>query len=333
MYELSKFYVSTRLTFIAIFFSLWIPQVSCAQVLAAWPNAQTIRFIVPFTPGSGTDIIARILANKLNTSLGTTIVIENKPGAGGTIGAAMVAKANPDGYTFLIQSSGHVVNPFLYTNLPYDTLKDFVGITPLAQLPNVLVTSPMKGYKGVEDLVSKVQAEPGTKNYASAGNGSATHMNAEKFRLAAKINANHIPYKGTPEAITDTIAGRVDWFFSPIVSALPLIKDGKLQPLAVGSNKRSSALPNVPTTVEAGVLNSSYIFWVGIFAPAKTPKNIIDKLNEQVLKILKDPEVIAQMNKLGAEPLLLEPAKFDQMIKSEMDANAILVKESKMSIN
>jgi tripartite-type tricarboxylate transporter receptor subunit TctC len=306
---------------------------SSAYSQTAWPKAQTIKFIVPFTPGSGTDVIARALANRLAERLETSIFVENKPGAGGTIGAAIVAKAEPNGYTFLITSSGHTVNPSLYTNLPYDTLRDFSGVTSLVELPNVMVTSPDAGYSSVKDLVAKVQAAPGAKNYASAGNGSATHMNAEKFKMAAKINANHIPYKGTPDAITDTIAGRVDWFFSPVVSALPLIKDGKLQALAVGTDKRSPVLPNVPTTAEAGVPNSSYTFWVGLFAPSKTPRKIIDQMNQSIITIMKEPQMVAQLNKLGAEPILMSPLKFDQMVKVEMDANAILVKESKMTVN
>lgn len=318
--------------FIAIF-AYFIIGTCELHAQAAWPTAQTIRFIVPFTPGSGTDVIARLIANKVADNLGTSIFIENKPGAGGTIGAALVAKSAPDGYTFLIQSSGHVVNPFIYSNLPYDTLKDFSGVTALVQLPNVMVTSPSAGYTSVSDLVAKAQANPGQKNYASAGNGSATHMNAEKFRIAAKINANHIPYKGTPDAITDTIAGRVDWFFSPIVSALPLIKDGKLQALAVGTSKRSTVLPNVPTTIESGIPNSSYIFWVGIFAPSKTPTKIINQMNAAIIKVIKDPAVIEQLQKLGAEPMVMSPDKFDQMVKTEMDAAAILVKEAKMSVN
>jgi tripartite-type tricarboxylate transporter receptor subunit TctC len=323
---------STLAKFISIF-TFFIIGMGELFAQTPWPTAQTIRFIVPFTPGSGTDVIARLIANKVAENLGTSIFIENKPGAGGTIGAALVAKSAPDGYTFLVQSSGHVVNPFIYNNLPYDTLKDFAGVTSLVQLPNVMVTSPSAGYTSVADLVAKAQANPGQKNYASAGNGSATHMNAEKFRIAAKINANHIPYKGTPDAITDTIAGRVDWFFSPIVSALPLIKDGKLQALAVGTSKRSSVLPNVPTTIESGVPNSSYIFWVGIFAPSKTPPKIINQMNAAIIKVIKDPAVVEQLQKLGAEPMVMSPDKFDQMVKSEMDAAAVLVKEAKMSVN
>ena len=321
------------INFLTLFFVLSIFGSSSAYSQTAWPKAQTIRFIVPFTPGSGTDVIARMIANRLGDALETSIFVENKPGAGGTIGAAIVAKAEPNGYTFLITSSGHVVNPSLYSSLPYDTLKDFSGVTSLVELPNVMVTSPDAGYASVKDLIAKAQAAPGTKNYASAGNGSATHMNAEKFKMAAKINANHIPYKGTPDAITDTIAGRVDWFFSPIVSALPLIKDGKLQTLAVGTDKRSPVLPNVPTTIEAGVPNSSYTFWVGIFAPSKTPRKIIDQMNQGIIKIMKEPQIVSQLNKLGAEPILMSPQKFDQMVKTEMESAAILVKESKMVVN
>jgi tripartite-type tricarboxylate transporter receptor subunit TctC len=328
-----QFSVKSLLAKLIVMLAISIVGLGNSYAQTPWPNAQTIRFIVPFTPGSGTDVIARLIANKVADSLGTSIFIENKPGAGGTIGAALVAKSAPDGYTFLIQSSGHVVNPYIYTSLPYDTLKDFSGVTSLVQLPNVMVTSPNAGYTSVSDLIAKAQANPGIKNYASAGNGSATHMNAEKFRIAAKVNANHIPYKGTPDAITDTIAGRVDWFFSPIVSALPLIKDGKLQALAVGTSKRSIVLPNVPTTIEAGAPNSSYIFWVGIFAPSKTPTKIINRMNAAIIKVMQEPAVVEQLHRLGAEPMVMTPEKFDQMVKSEMDSAAIVVKESKMVVN
>lgn len=332
MRQLQSFF-KHPIRYFAFIFAISILGAGTAYSQVPWPKAKTIKFIVPFTPGSGTDVIARLIANRLAETLETSIFVENKPGAGGTIGAAIVAKSDPNGYTFLITSSGHVVNPSLYSNLPYDTLKDFSGVTSLVELPNVMVTASDSGYTSVKDLISKAQAAPGTKNYASAGNGSATHMNAEKFKLAAKINANHIPYKGTPDAITDTIAGRVDWFFSPIVSALPLIKDGKLQALAVGTDKRSPVLPNVPTTNEAGVPNSSYVFWVGVFAPSKTPSKIIDRMNEGIIKIMKEPQIVAQINKLGAEPILMSPQKFDQMVRTEMESSAILVKESKMSVN
>jgi tripartite-type tricarboxylate transporter receptor subunit TctC len=218
----------------------WAAAASASSALTVfgqsdWPQGKAVTFVVPFTAGSGTDVIARTIAEKLGSLLGAQIVIDNKTGAGGTVGAALVAKAPADGYTLLVHSSGHVVNPALYPKLSYDTLKDFDGITPLASLPNVIVVSPNKGYKDVADLVAKAKAQPGVLNYASAGNGSATHMNAEKFRVATGIQAQHVPYRGTPEALTETASGRIDWFFAPLVSALPLIQSGRLQALAVST--------------------------------------------------------------------------------------------------
>jgi tripartite-type tricarboxylate transporter receptor subunit TctC len=291
-----------------------------------WPKGNPIRIVVPFTAGSGTDVIARMVGEKLGAALATQIIIDNKPGAGGTLGAAQVAKATPDGYTLLVHSSGHVVNPALYPKLPYDTLKDLEGITPLASLPNVLVVAPSAGYKDVADLVARAKAKPGAMNYASAGNGSATHMNAEKFRVIAGISAQHVPFRGTPEAITETIAGRTDWFFAPLVSALPLIKDGKLQALAVGTAVRSSALPNVPSITEAGFGGAAYTFWVGLFAPAKTPRAVIDRLHDEVAKLLAMADVRERLEKLGAAPMAMSQPAFAKYLDEETVAAAALVK-------
>lgn len=276
-----------------------------------------IRFIVPFTAGSATDIVARTVGESMSRTLGQPIVIENRPGAGGTVGANVVAKSTPDGYTLLVPSAGHVANPGIYKELPYDTLKDFAGVTPLASLPNVLVVSPAKGYKTVKDLVANAQAHPGQLNYASAGKGSATHMNAEIFRDAARFDAVHVPYKGTPEAMTEVISQRVDFFFAPLASSLPQIKDGRLQALAVGTAKRSPLLPDVPTTVEAGYPKSDYIFWVGLLAPAATPKPVIDKLNAAAVKALADPQIHEKLRTLGAEPMPMQPAEFDTFLRDE----------------
>ena len=292
----------------------------------AWPAAGPIKLVVPFTPGSGTDVMARVVAEKLGPAIGQQVVVENKPGAGGTVGAAQVAKAAADGYTLLVHSSGHVVNPALYPKLAYDTLKDFDGITPLASLPNVLVVSPAKGYKDVADLVAKVRAQPDKMFYASAGNGSATHMNAEQFRVVAGLKAQHVPFKGTPEAVTDIIGGRTDWFFAPLVSVLPLVKDGKLQALAVGTAARSSALPNVPSVTDAGLKDASYTFWVGLFAPAKTPKPVLDRLHAEVTKALALPDVKERLEKLGATPMPMAQAAFEKFLESETAAAAQLVK-------
>jgi tripartite-type tricarboxylate transporter receptor subunit TctC len=307
----------------AIGLAMLAPTLVTAQT--AWPKAKPIRFIVPFTPGSGTDVIGRMVGERLSAALDVAVVVENRPGAGGTLGANQVAKSTPDGYTFLIHSSGHVVNPAIYPNLPYDTLKDFVGVTPLASLPNVLVTAPGK-FADVRDLVAKAKASPGTFNYASAGNGSATHMNAEVFRVAAGFQAQHVPFRGTPEAMTETVAGRVDWFFSPLVSALPLIQEGRLQALAVGTDKRSDILPNVPTTVEAGVAGSEYLFWVGMLAPAGTPQAIVDRLNTEISKIMGSDDVKTRLQRLGASALPMSVNQFNSFIASETSKAATVVK-------
>jgi tripartite-type tricarboxylate transporter receptor subunit TctC len=285
-----------------------------------------IRVIVPFTAGSGTDVVARIVGENMSKTLGQPIVIENRPGAGGTVGAAVVAKSAPDGYTLLVHSAGHVANPAIYKELPYDTLRDFAGVTPLASLPNVLVAAPAKGYKSVKDLVVNAQAHPGQLNYGSAGNGSATHMNAEIFRQAAKFDAVHVPYKGTPEAMTEVMSQRIDFFFAPLSSALPQIKDGRLQALAVGTARRSPLLPDVPTTIEAGYPKSDYIFWVALLAPAATPKPVIEKLNAAALKALADPAIHEKLRTLGAEPMPMQPAAFDAFLRDETARMAQVVK-------
>ena len=296
-----------------------------ADFAQAFPD-KPIKFVVPFTAGSGTDIVARTVAEPMSRALGQPIVVENKPGAGGTLGAAQVAKSAPDGYTLLVHSAGHVANPAIYNNLPYDTAKDFVGITPLASLPNVLIVSPAKGWKGPQDMVAQARANPGKLNYGSAGIGSATHMNAEIFRDSAKFDAVHVPFKGTPEAMTETATGRIDFFFAPLSSALPLIKDGRLQALAVGTPQRSPVLPNVPTTVEAGFAKSEYTFWVALLAPAGTPKAVVDRLNAEALKALASPEVKEKLAVLGAEPMPMSAAAFDAFLKSETARMADVVK-------
>jgi tripartite-type tricarboxylate transporter receptor subunit TctC len=297
-----------------------------------WARGQTIKLVVPFTPGSGTDIVARLLGEALAPALGATVVVDNRAGAGGTIGAALVAKAAPDGTTLLVHSAGHLVNPALYPNLPYDTLKDFAGITPLASLPNVLVTAPGR-FKDVRDLVEQAKAKPGALNYGSAGNGSATHMNAEVFRFAAGIQAQHVPFKGTPEALSETMAGRIDWFFAPMVSALSLIDSGKLKALAVGTAKRSDVLPQVPTTVEAGVPGSEYLFWVGLFAPVKTPRPIVERLYDEVARIMTSAETKERLDKLGAEPFVMAPAAFDRFLADETAKAQQIVRAAGIKVN
>ena len=281
---------------------------------------------MPFSPGSATDIVARTVGEAMGKSMGQTVVLENKAGAGGTIAAAQVARAEADGYTVLVHSSGHALNPALYPNLGYDTLRDLTGITTLAAIPNVLVVNPAKGWKTQADLVAAAKAKPGSLNFASAGVGSATHMNAEIFRMQAGIDALHIPYKGTPDAMTNVIGGSNDFFFAPLASALPLVRDGKLQALSISTKARASTLPNVPTSIEAGVPGSDYTLWVGMIVASATPPAIIKRLHEEALKALASPEIKERMAKLGAEPLTMTPEAFNAYIKTEMESAAKVAK-------
>jgi tripartite-type tricarboxylate transporter receptor subunit TctC len=301
----------------------------CAAQAAAWAQAwpaKTVRFIVPFTPGSGTDIMARTVSDKLTAQLGQTVVVENRPGAGGTIGTALVAKAEPDGYTILVHSSSYTVTPSTYQNLPYDTLRDLTGVVPLGLLPNVLVIAPSKNIRSVKELVVMAKAKPGAMNSASVGIGSATHLNAERFRLGAGIDVVNIPFKGTPEALTEVMTGRVDYYFCPVNAVLPFLKDAKVLALAVGSSKRSLALPELPTTLEAGVANSDYNFWVGMFAPAKAPRDVLNRLHRETVKALHLPDVREKLARLGAEPMDYNPEQFNAYLREEIAANAALVK-------
>ena len=294
-----------------------------------------VRVIAAFPPGSGVDIVARIVADKLNQEMKQAFVVENRSGAGGTIAEAVVAKSAPDGYTVLVNSSSHSANSLLYKSLPYNPLTDLVPVSPLAILPNVLVVAAnnSKGIDSVAKLVAYGKAHPGQLTYGSAGVGSATHMNDEKFRVRAGIEATHIPFKGTPEAMQDIIAGRVDYMFTPIVSAISLIKAGKLKALSVAASERSPELPGVPTTTEAGVADSDYIFWVAMLAPAKTPKAIIDKLNAACAKILATDEMKKKMAALGATPWSMKSDAFQATIQKEFAENTELVKKAGIKAN
>lgn len=295
------------------------------QVMAqAWPS-KTIRLVSGASPGSASDLVGRAVSEKIQAELGVAVILENKMGAGGVIAAQHVATSAPDGYTVFVYTAAHTVTP-LISKVPYYPVRDFAGVTPLAVVPNVLVVSAEKGYKSVKDLVAAGKANPGKLNYASVGVGTATYMNAEKFRASAGIDAVHVPYKGSPEAITETMTGRVDYFFAPLVSALPLIKDGRLLALAVGTSKRSSLLPDVPTALEAGVAKADYVFWIGLLVPAKTPRDVINRLNQATIKALQTADVRERLAKLGAEPFSMSPEQFDSYIKEELAQNAEIIK-------
>jgi tripartite-type tricarboxylate transporter receptor subunit TctC len=306
------------------------PLLTSAQ--GAYPN-KPIRVIVPFAAGSTTDIIARAIADKMGQSMGQTLVIDNRGGASGTIGQQVVATAAPDGYTIMVHSSSHTVSPSTFAKLPFNTLTDFTGVTPISSTPNVLVISPSKNIKTLKELLAVAKAKPGTLNFASAGQGSATHLNAEKFKMAANIDALNIPFKGSAEAVTEVLSGRVDYYFSPIAPVIGQIKEGQLLALAVGSPKRASALPDVPTTLESGVPGSEFNFWIGMMAPAKTPRDIVTRLHDEVVKALASPEVKERFIRLGADAWTMKPEQFDTYIKDEIVSNAALVKAAGLSPN
>ena len=289
------------------------PLTAAAQAFPSKP----IRIIVPFTPGSATDTIARPIAEKLSAALGQPVLVENRPGAGGTIGIGVLAKSAPDGYTLGVVSTGHVVNPVLYSSLPYDTLKDFSGVAPLAGQPSVLVVSPALGVKTVGDLVALAKAKPGALNYATAGVGSAAHISAEKFRMAAEIDAVHVPFKGSPESITETMGGRTQYTWTPLSSAVGQIRGGQLLALAVSTGQRSQTLPEVPTIAEAGFPRGEFNFWVGMLAPAHTPPEVLARLNAEVQRALQAADMKERLAKLGSEPMAMSPEQFDAFIRDE----------------
>jgi len=304
-----------------------LPRIGFAQ---QWPS-KAIRAIVPFGPGSTIDIIGRIVAEPLSGALGQPIVIENRGGAGGSIGSAAVARSEPDGYTILIHASAHSAAPAAYPNAPYDAGRDLRGVAVFGSVPNVTVISPEKGIKTLQELVDAAKKRRFT--FASAGIGSATHWAAERLRLAAGFQAEHVPFKGGPPALTEVAAGRVDFMSIGVSSGMPFIRSGRLIPLAVSTLKRSSALPDVPTTTEAGYPNSDYTFWNGMLVPAKTPAGIVNRLHEETMKVLRQPGVIERLKSQGIEPMPLSPAEFDALIAKEIESNKAIVKAAGLKFN
>jgi tripartite-type tricarboxylate transporter receptor subunit TctC len=302
--------------------SLTVPHAAAAQ---DWP-ARNITVVVPLGAGSASDIVARVVMEQVGKQLGQNVVVENRPGAGGTIGANAVAKSAPDGYTILVYgalTSAHA----LYSRLPYDSLNDLVPVIALGQQPLVVVTAPAKGYKTLADLVAAGKAKPGALNYSTAGVGSASHFGAVRLAASAGFEAQHIPFKGAAEAVTDVVADRSDFSVQLPSTTLPLIRDGKLAALAVSAQKRTGLMPDVPTTIEAGLpANSVYPFYTGMYVPAHTPGGIIEKLYRETAAALQVPAVQARLATLGVEPMPMSQTQFVQFIKDDLEANVALVK-------
>ena len=298
----------------------------------AWPN-RPIHVIVPQSPGSSLDIVPRAVFEQVASQLGQPIVVDNRVGAGNTIAMAAAARAEPDGYTFLINSSTHTLVPITYANLPFDTFRDLVPIIPLGNTPLVFVVSASKGYRSVAEFVAAAKAKRGEMNFVSGGAGTITHFPVEAFRLAAGFEAVHIPQRGAPEALTEVLTGRADFYFSPLTPALPFLRDGKLQALAVTGSQRATAMPDIPTIREAGYAAAEYNFWIGLFAPSKTPEAILERLYQEVDKALQSPSVKERLAKLGVDPLALDPAAFKKLLADEFALNTRVAKAAGIKPN
>jgi tripartite-type tricarboxylate transporter receptor subunit TctC len=285
-----------------------------------------VKMIVPFSPGSGVDVPARIAAEKLSQALGQSFVVENRTGAGGTIASAFVASAAPDGYTLLVNSSAHTLYPSLYNSLSFDPAKDLVPVVTIAEVPLLMVVSPEKGWRSLKDLVAYAKANPGALTYGSAGVATTTHVSFERLRASAQFTGVHVPFKGTPEAITEVIAGRIDVTYTTVFAATPGIRSNKLVPIALAGRKHSALLPDVPTSVEAGFPDSDYTVWVGILAPAQTPRPIMARLSDEMMKALATAETGERIAKAGLEPLALPIEQFQAATRAEFASNQVLVK-------
>ena len=291
-----------------------------------WPT-RSMLVVSAVTAGNAGDIVARIVLEQVSKQIGQSFVIENRTGAGGTIGSASVAKAEPDGNTILLLSSSQGSYLVLHRTLPYDPLRDFVPVVLFGVQPSVLVAAPSKGWTSLADLVAAARARPGALNFASAGLGSASHWAAERLRLATGINVQHIPFRGPVEAFTEVMTGRVDFYYLPIAPALPNVRDGKVVALAVSTPKRATALPNVPTVLEAGHPDAQYLFWGGLALPAKTPRDIVNRLHEETQKALNVPAIQERLATFGVEPMPLSVDQFGEFYRNDIAATVKLAKD------
>ena len=290
----------------------------CAAQPQHFPN-KPIRMIVGFTPGSEIDVVARLLNQEISENWGQRVVVDNRTGAGGTVGGAIAATAAPDGYTLFFNSVSHTASQALYSKLPYDTLRDFAGVSQATSAPNVLVVAPTQGIKSVKELLALARQKSGQINFGSAGVGSGTHITGEMFRLAEQLNVSHVPYKGVPELLADTVTGRIHYSFSPIGNTLPFVKDRRLIALAVTTTVRSPSLPEVPTVAESAIPGFEWDQWYGLFAPAKTPRAIVNQLSKEMARVLALPDIRERLAFRGSVPKPSTPEQFDKFVRAEVE--------------
>ena len=311
---------SIRLIFLLA--SLLVPFTVHAE---SWPS-RLIKATIPFGAGSAADVVPRLVLDRLSAELGQPIVIENRAGAGGTLGTTVVAKGDPDGYNILATSSALTIAPAIFPNLTYDATKDLSSVLMIGSSPNVMIVPPSRPWKTIQDFIADAKAKPGSISFGSVGIGSAVHISAEKFRLAAGIEATHVPYRGGAEVIADILGGRIDLYFCPLATALPLIREGQVRALLVSTPKRAADLPDVPTPLEAGLKDADSSIWFGVFVPSKTPHDIVDKLHAAGIKVLTDPAMQESLKKLGVEAMPISPKEMDALVVRETAANIELIK-------
>jgi len=293
-----------------------------SAVCAAQPQqfpTKPIRMIVGFTPGSEIDVVARLVNQEISDNWGQRVVVDNRSGAGGTVAGAIAAGAAPDGYTLFFNSVSHTASQALYSKLPYDTLRDFAGVSQATSAPNVLVVAPTQGIKSVKELLALARQKSGQINFGSAGVGSGTHITGEMFRLAAQLNVSHVPYKGVPELLADTVTGRIHYSFSPIGNTLAFVKDRRLIALAVTTTVRSPSLPEVPTVTESTIPGFEWDQWYGLFAPAKTPRAIVNQLSKEMARVLALPDIRERLAVRGSVPKPSTPEQFDKFVRAEVE--------------
>ena len=290
-----------------------------------WPS-RLIKATIPFGAGSAADVVPRVVFDRLSAELGQAIVVENRPGAGGTLGTAAVVKAEPDGYSVLAQSSALAISPAIYPKLNFDVTKDLASALMIGVSANVMIVPVTRPWKTVQDFITDARAKPGSIVFGSVGIGSATHISAEKFRLAAGIETTHVPYRGGAEVVADILGGRVDFYFCPLATALPLIREGRAHALVVSTPKRVAELPDVPTPAEAGLKNAESVFWLGVFMPAKTPRDVVEKFHAAGAKLLAEPSMQESLTRLGIEPKPMTPQEMDAFVARETAENLEVVR-------